>query len=198
MTPKAPFLKYDTDLRQAAARFLAKHHADGSLPVPIEEIIEFDFKMDIVPMPGMHQAFDVDSFISHDLTEIRVDQGVYDSRPTRYRFSLAHELSHRLLHADIFSELSFTTVSEWKDVLSSIPAKDYRIIEWQANSLAGLILAPQLPLAAAFDEAKQMAETADFSLDDPAAIEHIEYFIAKNFEVSSAVIHRRLEYDGLI
>ncbi len=43
-----------------------------------------------------------------------------------------------------------------------------------------------------------MSEGAGLSLNEPAALEHIEFFIAKTFEVSSAVMHRRLEYDDLI
>ena len=46
--------------------------------MPIEEIVEFRFDMDIVPEPGLHAHFDIDSYITHDLREIRVDEFVYE------------------------------------------------------------------------------------------------------------------------
>ena len=51
---KAPILSYD-DVRRRADEFLALHHPDRTIPVPIEEIVEFELGMDIVPTPGLHQ-----------------------------------------------------------------------------------------------------------------------------------------------
>ena len=96
MAFKAPYLPYDT-LRPRADAFLRQYHPDRTLPVPIELIVERDFGIEIVPMPGLQYGFDTVAFISRDLTEIRVDEDVFKSRPNRYRFSLAHELAHRLL-----------------------------------------------------------------------------------------------------
>lgn len=150
MAVLAPYLPYDR-LRQIAGEFLAKHNPAGEIPVPIEKIVEFQFEMDIVPVPGLHEQLDVDSYITSDLKEIRVDEFVYKSRPARYRFSLAHELSHCILHQDVFKELKFSTVSEWKIAVGSIPEQDYSWIEYQAYCLAGLILVPQAALKSTFD-----------------------------------------------
>lgn len=100
MTFRTPFFRYE-NLRQHAEDFLSEHHPGRQIPVPIEQIIEFRFGIDIVPMPGLSN-FDTVAYISHDLTEIRVDDFVYHHRPNRYRFSLAHELGHRVLHADVY------------------------------------------------------------------------------------------------
>jgi hypothetical protein len=194
---KAPFLPYD-QLRSAAEIFLARHHPTRTLPVPIEEIIEFDFKIDIIPMPGMMTSYDVDSFISSDMSEIRVDEFVYESRRKRYRFSLAHELSHRILHFDIFKDCAFTTVQQWKQVKQAVPAKDYGLLEWQANSLAGLMLVPEAELMLRFKEVSAIVEGVGFKADDAAAIEAMEGGLSSVFEVSSFVIHKRLEFDGII
>jgi hypothetical protein len=74
---KAPYYSYE-DLRRKADEFLAKYHPAGTIPVPIEEIIEFQFRIDIVPTPGLHQLLETDGFITSDLREIRVDQFVYE------------------------------------------------------------------------------------------------------------------------
>jgi len=196
LAPEAPFLKYDA-LRGIAEEFLSKYHSTRKLPVPIEEIVEFRFGIDIVPVPGLRANFDVDSFISSDLTEIRVDDYVYEFRRTRYRFSLAHELSHSLIHSEIFKEFSFKTIGDWKKALTAIPEKDYSILEWQANSLGGLILVPPLKLREEYQKAVAKVQAVGLSPSDPSSLDAIEHSVSTAFDVSSAVIHRRIEYDCL-
>ena len=55
----APYHSYE-DLRRQADAFLAKHHPAGTIPVPIEEIVEFQLSIDIVPMPGLHTLIETD------------------------------------------------------------------------------------------------------------------------------------------
>lgn len=194
---KAPFFSKDA-LRSRAEQFLSEHHQSGSIPVPIEWIIDNDFNIDIVPMPGLHQHFDTDGYITSDLTEIRVDQAVYESRPTRYRFTLAHELGHKLLHPDFFAQLRFTSVEEWKRCREAIPEREYGYVEYHANEWAGLVLVPPDQLSHAFDEALEKARSIDMSPDgDPAVWEYIDTWIASRFEVSPQVIQRRGKNDGL-
>ncbi len=66
MAVVAPYLPYDC-LRQIAHKFLAEHNPTGEIPVPIEKIVEFRFEMDIVPVPGLHEQLNVDSYITSDL-----------------------------------------------------------------------------------------------------------------------------------
>ena len=49
--PRVPRLTF-VDISRAAEEFLAAHHPAGELPIPIEELIEFDCGLDIVPIPG--------------------------------------------------------------------------------------------------------------------------------------------------
>lgn len=199
MEVKAPFLRYD-DIRPKAAEFLSQHNLTGEIPVPIERIVELRFEMDIVPEPGLHKHFDIDSYISHDLTEIRVDDYVYQSRPGRYRFSLCHELGHRVLHREVYAALEFHTISEWKDLMTNaISERDYRILEWQASSFAGLVLVPRENLSEKYGEAVRMVEDHGLSLDDNSEVfrDTVSEYIARHFGVSSAVVTRRLQDDGV-
>ncbi len=196
---KAPFLRYD-DIRPKAAGFLSQYNPLGEVPVPVERIVELHFEMDIVPEPGLHQNFDIDSYISHDLTEIRVDDFVYQSRPGRYRFSLCHELGHRVLHREVYAALHFRTISEWKDVMTNaIPERDYRLLEWQASSFAGLVLVPSEDLAEKYEEAGRMVEDHGLSpsTDSDVFRDAVSEYIARYFGVSSAVVARRLQDDGV-
>ena len=75
-----PVRKYTfKELSRVAQEFLATHHPSGELPVPLEEIIEFDLELDIVPVPGLMTDLDVDAFITADLKEIRVDKYIQEN-----------------------------------------------------------------------------------------------------------------------
>jgi len=192
-----PYLPYDR-LRPIADDFLKNHNPNLEFPIPIEKIVDNDFAIDVVPTPGLHRTFDIDSYITSDFSAIHVDEYVYESREKRYRFSLAHELSHLLLHRDVFAQLSFSNISEWKAAVTSIPEREYGLLEFQANSLAGLILVPPAELSRRFDEIAETVKSHRFDIRDPAVMDRIEQRLASEFNVSQAVIHRRLEFDKLI
>lgn len=198
MSIKAPYLP-DDRLRRIATEFLAEYHPDGTAPVPIESIVEFRFEMDIVPTPGLEESFDIVSYITSDLTTIHVDGYVYKKQPGRYRFSLAHELSHRVLHRDIFEQLSFNTVSEWKSVVTSIPSDQYSWIETHAYCLGGLILVPPNNLRDAFEVLAKTASEAGIDMSDPPTeVRRLaESHLARHFLVSADVIRRRMKADKL-
>jgi hypothetical protein len=69
---QAPVLSYE-EIRRRADDFLATYHPSRKPPVPIEEIIEFRLRINIVPVAGLRRAFDIDAFTSSDCTEIIVD-----------------------------------------------------------------------------------------------------------------------------
>ena len=199
MNVRAPYLPYDK-LRTVAQDFLDKYHTAGDIPVPIERIIEFKFGLDIVPIPGLKDQFDVDAYITNDLTEIRVDSSIQERVPNRYRFSLAHELSHFLVHKDVFEALKFSTIGEWKEMIQTIPEDQYRFIELQAYGLAGLILVPPLPLRDIFDGMNATALKAGIDISELGLNELKSIFssIGRKFEVSADVIQKRVQKDKLI
>ena len=198
MPISAPFYS-EADLRARADAFLSKYHPARTIPVPIERIVEYRFGIDIVPMPGLQRNFDTAAYITSDLNEIRVDLAVYETRENRYRFSLAHELAHKLLHAEVFEQLSFSTIAEWKASREQIPEREYRFIEWHANLFAALVLVPPVQLNEAFQAAKHAIAGLGWSLDSapPAAWEWLEDRLARYFCVSGAVIARRGPADDL-
>ena len=57
------FLSYE-DINSHAESFLATHHPKLRLPVPIEEIAEFNLRIDIFPFPNLRRTFDIEGFIS--------------------------------------------------------------------------------------------------------------------------------------
>lgn len=199
MSISIPYLS-DTILRHAAEEFLAKHHSSGTIPVPIEHIVDCQLGIDIISISGIHRVFDIVSMSSKDWQQIWVDEAVYENFPGRYRFSLAHEVGHRQLHAEIFAQLQFTNIAEWKGVIcDEVGDKDYGRLESQAYIFAGLILVPPTPLGERLQAAIALAESRGLTVktDSDVARNAIESYLSKEFVVSRDVIRRRLDYDNL-
>jgi len=183
MSIVVPFLSDDA-LRCAAADFLAEYHCSSSIPVPIDSIVEFDLGIDIVPIPGMHRSYDIDSMLSRDLQQICVDATVLENFPGRYRFSLAHEIGHRQLHSLFYNQLKFTDIAGWKDaVCNELGERDYGKLEFQAYAFAGLVLVPPKPLAEHLEKAISLAESKGVTISDDsdAICQAIEGYLSKEF-----------------
>lgn len=56
------FLSYDL-IAQQAEEVLTSFNLKREIPVPIEEIAEFGFKVDIIPIPNLQRDFEVDGYI---------------------------------------------------------------------------------------------------------------------------------------
>ncbi|MFQ5846970.1 MAG: ImmA/IrrE family metallo-endopeptidase [Candidatus Methylomirabilales bacterium] len=195
---RPPILSYE-DLRRRANDFLRTHHPSGDVPVPIEEIVEFRYRIDIIPVPGLHDAFEVDGFISSNLKAITVDEFVYGHRPRRYRFTLAHELAHAVLHRRIYQAHRFRRVEDWKRVQLEMDEEDRRWLEWQAYAFAGLILVPAEPLRDAYGRAIRAARNVGLSIQKVGEVArpYIADWLADRFDVSPQVIDKRLDKDKL-
>lgn len=194
-----PYLNHNK-INLFAENFLKKYHPSTTIPTPIEEIIEFQLGIDIIPIHGLHQAFDTDGFISSDLKSISVDLFVYESRLGRYRFTLAHEIGHLILHAKLYKNIHFNKVDEWKKFIRNFPEKEYRWFEWQAYTFAGLILVPTKHLLQRFKYAVKQVQALGISIKEnkEVALDAITDLLAKKFICSQEVIQKRLLKEGLI
>lgn len=193
-----PFIPYE-EIRKKADGFLSEYHPTRDVPIPIEEIIEFQLGINIVPLPGLHRDLELDGFISSDLKEISVDATACDAYPARYRFTLAHEVGHIFLHKSIFKKAEFSSINEWKSFGNSIPEKEYAALEFQAHAFAGLVLVPKEHLEKLADSYVRKIRKEGISLIDnwDFAWARIAARLAKDFEVSTEVIERRLKYDKI-
>lgn len=145
----APVLSYE-DINSRAEEFLKEHERGARLPVDIEAIAEFDLGLNIFPFPRLQETFDVEGFISGDLTVIYVDEFIYYQRPARYRFTIAHEVGHYIFHADLMALVHPQSVSEWKNFVLGIDEEAYDWLEYQAYTFAGAVLVPRPALKESF------------------------------------------------
>lgn len=82
-TFSVPWMEYD-DIREHANQFLSNYHPDLTFPVPIEEIAEFQLGLYFAPVPKLMDLYDVDGFLSSDLTTIYIDEFIYLHRQTAH------------------------------------------------------------------------------------------------------------------
>jgi len=197
-----PRLSYERIASHAEA-FITKHHPSREIPVPVEDIIDVQMRIDIVPIPGLNRTLSdddddgVESFVNSSLMQIFVDKAAYDRQTNRYRFSIAHELGHIVLHQKVFAKLKVDSIEEWKQVVRSIPQKDYQWLEWQAYAFAGLLLVPKKELTAEFEKSIALVKKEHMDPRDEAVPPYIEKHLGGLFAVSSAVIHKRIEKERL-
>ena len=196
--PDIPIYSYE-DLRNKADDFLRKHNHSGDIPIPIEEIVEFDFGINIVPVLGLQREFEVEGFTSGDLKDIYVDEYVYTDRITRYRFTLAHEIGHIVLHRHLYDTHKFKSIHGWKEFINSMTEEEHSWLEYQGYSFAGLVLVPNQSLIKYTNEWTKKIKDKGISIEKNSdfAWELITEHVAKVFLVSPDVVEKRLEKDGI-
>jgi len=201
-----PIYKTTDQINSDAESFLKQYYSFLSIPIPIEEIIDLKLQIDIIPIPGLKEAFervdlDIDAFISSDFKSISVDRYVQSRRSNRYRFSLAHEIGHTLLHGYLYNQFEFDRIDEWIGIINSIPLYERGMVEWQANEFAGLILVPRKVLKDEFCKVIKINEKkfkVSFEDKKDLAIDFAICSLAQMFCVSEEVMRIRFERDGLI
>lgn len=194
--PDIPVYSYE-DLRKKADKFLQEHHPSGNIPVPIEEIVEFNFNINIVPVLGLQREFEVEGFTAGGLKNIYVDEYIYTDRITRYRFTLAHEIGHIVLHHHLYSAHKFKSIHGWKEFINSMTEEEHSWLEYQGYAFAGLILVPKKSLVKYTNEWTKKIKDKGISMEKnwDFAWDLITEHIAKAFLVSPDVIEKRLEKD---
>jgi len=199
------FLSYDR-IATEASKFLSKFEYEDAIPVPIEKIVEYNLQADIVPIPGLQNVFDVEGATSSDLSTIYVDEFIYLNRPTRYRFTLAHETGHIFLHEEYFRHFHFDSIDGWKEFQDEVDPDDYARLEYQCYAFGGLVLVPRHHLKVMFEnklseilpmikKAQVMGVTKESYVD--VAVDKMSSVLAPEFDVSTGVMVRRIQYDSL-
>lgn len=195
-----PYISYD-ELRKYADDFLNRYNPDDNLPIPIEEIIEFQLKLNIIPIKELKNVHDIDGWLTSDLRSIIVDEYQIEHFENRYRFTLAHEVSHLVLHKKVYKSANINTTDDYLEFIKQLEETGLVAnFEWQANNLAGLILVPEYHL---FQETKKISsEHIKNTTDD--IIKHTEIFwdlvkwkLSKAFNVSEKTIDIRFQLDNV-
>ncbi len=198
------FLSYEV-IWQKAEEFLSRYNPEPKIPVPIEEIIEFDFQIRIRTIPNLASIVEVEGFTSSDLKCIYIDEGVFLRVPTRYRFTLAHEMGHIILHRRIFERVKIDSIDSWMDFYDTL-GPQRNAWELQAYDFAGLILVPRSDLKRRVQEILNRPMPSIRSAKSqkvprpeylPYAVEEIATRLAPIYDVSVQTMTKRLQFDKL-
>lgn len=182
-------------IEETAKQFLLEHHPDGSIPIPIEEIVEIKLGIKVIPAPGLLR-YGIDAFLTHDFKEIYIDEMQYFELENRARFTFAHELGHYCLHRKYFEEAVFSSVKEWAEFVLTDIRRDP--LETQANMFASYVLLPTSNLGVEYENAKaELAKHESFSSGKLPGDQILSPYLAKpisrKFKVSEECAALRIK-----
>lgn len=195
-------LSYE-DLRRRADDFLNTYHPERSLPIPIEEIIEFKMGLGIDLIHGLKGILaeaEIEGFLYGNLKSIAIDLDIYEEVYVRARFTMAHELGHLVLHRDMYSQYgAIDKIEQRLQFMRSIPEQSYWWFEWQAKAFAGLVLVPGDLLKEIVAQNVELVQKTGIRLKGPndPNWDYICEGVKRPFDVSSQVVDIRMNNDGL-
>ena len=187
------------DIGQRAEEVLTRFHPTRSYPVPVELILERNFHVDIVPIPGLADSSNSMAFTSANLAQISVDRDHFKNSPDKYRFTLAHELGHIVLHEYIYTISNHRSIDNFLAFMDHFPQEEYGNLEVQANYFAGFFVAPRDVLLEATEQGVEkirehgLADARGIKLAWPHIIEHV----AELLGLTKFPVEFRMDYEGI-
>lgn len=156
-------------------------------PVDVEEICD-SLGINIIPVSNLYRTFSIDAYISSDFKTIYVDNSGFEKNTPRYRFSVAHELGHLILHKHYYPK-DVASVNKWLNVSQKINSD---FAEFQANYFAGNLLVPDLELVRVLNDAFGGSFAKNYWNASIGEKEKILMKVKKHFGVSNEVVARRI------
>ena len=160
---------------------------DGFFPMDLEKICDY-LGIAIVPVEGLKEKFGVDAYVAADFRTMYVDGAGYRDESSRYRFSVAHELGHLVLHREYFSSRIWN-FEEWWGITSGGASG---ALEFQANYFAGSLLAPEDELLRALNVGFDGSLARNYYRTRREEVEGVLASMQRFFRVSEQVIYRRM------
>jgi Zn-dependent peptidase ImmA (M78 family) len=132
-----------TELEVFADEFLQLYNASSVFPVDIEVIIERDLEISILPFSELKRMYGIEAYLTLSKRNIYVDPFLMDldQNEKRYRFTLAEEVAHGILHKDLFTGIK--TPEDYLALYDKMNPSDYRKMDKDAKYLGAAILMPR-------------------------------------------------------
>lgn len=195
MTTLKPKRLSFNQIKKIAEQLLEKVHPSLSIPIPIDEIIEITLGIRINTIPNLKNDFGIDGFIDSSFTDITVDDHCFNYFEERTRFTIAHELGHKILHERLYNNFSITNLEEYLNFQKTIPEESHSWMEYQANVFAACMLVPTKILTQEVNQAissiKQKRPPIDLSIPYLASM-------PLKFKVSEVVLYKRIKQEKLL
>ncbi|MBB4638344.1 ImmA/IrrE family metallo-endopeptidase [Longimicrobium terrae] len=186
------------DLEGMADVFRETYAPECSGVLDIEEIVEHDLGITLIPLQSLAFRTRRKAWLSCTGDRIVVDEGVMMSSWEEYRFLIAEEAGHAVLHKYLLPVRAFADDAEFRRFHRGINKETERWVEWQARTWAGRVLVPRRELAHVFTQTVTAARRLfrSFSLSE-AGILYVEEEIGAYFGVTPFCAHVRIDQDGL-
>lgn len=153
--------------------------------VALEEIMEFDLKIEIVPEPNlMIKTGGKLGALSADGREIRVDAAFQLGNPRDYRSFLAHELGHWNLHLHLVPGGRFpdrAAFVRFHELLDSVLGSQ---LEYEAVHFGLCLLMPRIEAESVFRQALDVVRDRFRDVNSGAARMFAAQLVANHFSVS--------------
>ncbi|MDW7762058.1 MAG: ImmA/IrrE family metallo-endopeptidase [Acidobacteriota bacterium] len=203
-TTRLPFIPYD-ELRIIVADYMDKCGINKDIPIDVEFLLDNAYQINIIPFPSLFKGFGINAFMSNDFSKMYVDEYLYSNLEPQYRFTIAHELGHMILHTEWYRQFRIENIASYLEYLSGVREEDYRILETQASNFAGLFLVPPEQLAIKFKE--KAREIVRYVQSEFKGIRRDKYLnmvveiaaqkLSRDFNVHHSPIMIRIERDKL-
>ncbi|MBI4634311.1 MAG: ImmA/IrrE family metallo-endopeptidase [Deltaproteobacteria bacterium] len=193
-----PYLSY-ADIGSRVQAFLNQHHPSFEIPIPVEEIIELNLGLDIFPFPRLYKDHGLNGFLSRDISTIYVDETQYSQFNEKYRYTLAHELGHYVLHKTCYDDLPFRTPDEYVKWRLSLLQEDISWFETQGEWFAGQLLVPTVQLEKVCNAvvAKYQETFKKFAKMPDDVWSYISNEVATHFDVNPPVVEIRIKKENI-
>jgi len=138
-----PFLEV-CEIKKKVEDFRSRFSRCNIFPIDMEALLEQDLRISIQPIKRLRSAILTDAFISSDFRTLYVDEYEYmnDYFQNKLRFSFAHEISHLVLHAELYRHQDFNDIESYIDFQMAKSEKAYSQYEKQANIFSTNLLIP--------------------------------------------------------
>lgn len=203
MTSLKPQILSREQIWEEVENFRQRHiNPPDTVPVPIDDIIEFELNIQPQPIPHLLEEYDIDGFLSGDLKVLYIDQNIYESprQENRRRFTYAHEAGHLWLHKAQIEECHFQNPREWIEFRNKMPEDDLKWSEYQGYEFAGRLLVPRNSLVQELNRTSDLVmkyRTGVPDSDDDLLMEYLAGFVNNVFRVSEDVIYRRIKHEKI-
>ena len=177
------------ELETFAEVFLEKHALPLQIPVDIELIIEKNLGISIIDA-DLEEHYGLHGYIAISLETIYIERFIMDSpnHEKRYRFILAEEVGHLILHKDLFKGVK--TADDYIAALDKISEAEHKRMDIDAKRLGESILMP----AGAFRKCALDVSVSTGTM----TMAKLREIVGDFFNVSEAAVHYRFKHLGLV
>lgn len=198
MTLEIPYFTY-SDIGKRAQVFLTEYHPSFELPIPIEQIVDVKIGLDIVPINNLYRDFGLSGYLTRDCSAIFVDEFQTDNYEEKYRFTLAHEIGHYVLHKSFYENLPFEAPDEYVAWRASVPPQDMSWFETHGDWFAGHVLVPtnRLKEICLKVVSKYQDRFSEFKTIPDDIWSYISNEVAPHFEVNPPVVEIRIKKENI-